>query len=415
MLDKLSSALKKTTDKIANAIFLDKNLVDNIVKDLQRALIEADVNVSLVLEITKKIKQAALDERIKGIEKKEHIIKLLHDELIGILGEKRDIKLQKKNVFLLLGLYGQGKCVHADTKIQLSDGNINKVKELYNNYALKNKQEELEDGYIIDTSNENLFVPSFNPSSLKIENKRVTHLWKLKKEDLYEIYLDNGNNFSIKVTPEHPFFILRNGKVIKAKADEIKESDFVSVPINLNIQGKTISLFDTIKQLHLLVQLSQEKIKEIIDNREIKAIHKNLKQKSNYCTLTIDLKNGRAPVELIDDLPNIISIIEKEAHKFITMPTFLNSDFAEFLGYLMGDGNVGKNYVSIVNEDPEIIARVTELSKTLFNLTPSIKRDFRTKRMYKILLSSKTLVQVLSIFGLKPGAKGRNLKIPEEI
>src|SRR3989338_11197085 len=109
MLDKLSSALKKTTDKIANAIFLDKNLVDNIVKDLQRALIEADVNVSLVLEITKKIKQAALDERIKGIEKKEHIIKLLHDELIILLGEKREIKLQKRNVFMMLGLYGQGK------------------------------------------------------------------------------------------------------------------------------------------------------------------------------------------------------------------------------------------------------------------------------------------------------------------
>ena len=71
MLDKLSGALKKTTDKIANAIFLDKNLVDQIVRDLQRALIEADVNVSLVLEISRKIKQAALDERIKGIEKKE--------------------------------------------------------------------------------------------------------------------------------------------------------------------------------------------------------------------------------------------------------------------------------------------------------------------------------------------------------
>src|SRR3989344_4122384 len=109
MLDKLSSALKKTTDKIANAIFLDKNLVDNIVKDLQRALIEADVNVSLVLEITKKIKQAALDERIKGIEKKEHIIKLLHDELIKILGVKREIKLEKHNVFLMVGLYGSGK------------------------------------------------------------------------------------------------------------------------------------------------------------------------------------------------------------------------------------------------------------------------------------------------------------------
>lgn len=109
MLEKLSNVLKKTTDKIANAIFLDKNLVDQIVKDLQRALIEADVNVSLVLEISKKIKQAALDERIKGIEKKEHIIKLLHDELVSLLGEKREIQLQKNNVWLMLGLYGQGK------------------------------------------------------------------------------------------------------------------------------------------------------------------------------------------------------------------------------------------------------------------------------------------------------------------
>lgn len=109
MLEKLSSVLKKTTDKIANAIFLDKNLVDSIIKDLQRALIEADVNVQLVLEITKKIKQAALDERISGIEKKEHIIKLLHDELTKILGEKKQIELKKHNVWLMLGLYGQGK------------------------------------------------------------------------------------------------------------------------------------------------------------------------------------------------------------------------------------------------------------------------------------------------------------------
>ena len=109
MLDKLSSTLKKTTDKIANAIFLDKNLVDQIIKDLQRALIEADVNVSLVLEITQKIKKLALDERIKGLEKKEHIMKLLHDELLAILGEKREVKLEKNNIFMLVGLYGQGK------------------------------------------------------------------------------------------------------------------------------------------------------------------------------------------------------------------------------------------------------------------------------------------------------------------
>lgn len=109
MLDKLSNVLKKTTDKIANAIFLDKDLVDSIVRDLQRALIEADVNVQLVLEITKKIKQSALDERISGLEKKEHIIKLLHDELISILGTSKEIILEKNNTFMFVGLYGSGK------------------------------------------------------------------------------------------------------------------------------------------------------------------------------------------------------------------------------------------------------------------------------------------------------------------
>ena len=110
MLEKLGQVLRKATDKIANAIFLDKNMLDGIIKDLQRALIEADVNVSLVKQLSDKIRKAALDERIKDIEKKEHVIKLLHDELIAILGEKKELKLQSgQNRIMLLGLYGAGK------------------------------------------------------------------------------------------------------------------------------------------------------------------------------------------------------------------------------------------------------------------------------------------------------------------
>ena len=110
MLERLGEVLRKATDKIANAIFLDKNMVDGIVRDLQRALIEADVNIILVKQISDKVKKAALDERIKGIEKKEHIIKLLHDELVSILGEYKQLKLQKtQNRIMLLGLYGAGK------------------------------------------------------------------------------------------------------------------------------------------------------------------------------------------------------------------------------------------------------------------------------------------------------------------
>lgn len=109
VLDKLGDVLRKTTDKIANAVFLDKALVDSIVKDLQRSLIEADVNVALVREISEKLKKEAFDERIKGIEKKEHIVKILHDELIKILGKKRELVLGKQEVWMMVGLYGAGK------------------------------------------------------------------------------------------------------------------------------------------------------------------------------------------------------------------------------------------------------------------------------------------------------------------
>ena len=109
MLEKLGEVLRKATNRLANAIFLDKNLVDSIIRDLQRALIEADVNIVLVKELSDKIKKTALDERIKEIEKKEHIIKLLHDELASILGEYKQLKLQKQNRIMLLGLYGSGK------------------------------------------------------------------------------------------------------------------------------------------------------------------------------------------------------------------------------------------------------------------------------------------------------------------
>ncbi len=110
MLDKLSAVLKRTTDKIANAMFLDKDLVDSIIKDLQRALIEADVNIHLVKQISDKLRKAAFDERIKGIEKKEHLIKVLHDELLNILGEKKELVLKEKQTkIMLVGLYGAGK------------------------------------------------------------------------------------------------------------------------------------------------------------------------------------------------------------------------------------------------------------------------------------------------------------------
>jgi len=112
MLNTLSSALKAGFDKIAGAVFLDTKTIEIVVKDLQRALIQADVNVMLVKELGDKIKKEAQNEKIKGIEKKEHITKILHDEILSLLGKKKhELKLEKnkQTKIMLLGLYGAGK------------------------------------------------------------------------------------------------------------------------------------------------------------------------------------------------------------------------------------------------------------------------------------------------------------------
>ncbi len=109
VLDKLGSTLKSGIKKISNAIFVDKKLIDGIVKDIQKALIEADVNIELVFALSQKIKKLAYDETIKGIDKKEQLVKLIHDEINALLGEKKELKLEKKASIMFLGLYGAGK------------------------------------------------------------------------------------------------------------------------------------------------------------------------------------------------------------------------------------------------------------------------------------------------------------------
>src|SRR3989344_8090060 len=92
VLEKLGNAFKNAISGIANAIFLDKRKVEGIVKEIQRALLEADVDVKLVFEISEGIKKQALSEK-SALEKKEQLIKLIHDELVNILG-KEEYKLE---------------------------------------------------------------------------------------------------------------------------------------------------------------------------------------------------------------------------------------------------------------------------------------------------------------------------------
>ena len=88
MLEKLSTSLKSTLQKIAKSIFVDQKLIDELIKDIQKALLQADVNVKLVFELTKKIKEEAQKEPPAGLTKKEHLINIVYNQLVEFLGKE---------------------------------------------------------------------------------------------------------------------------------------------------------------------------------------------------------------------------------------------------------------------------------------------------------------------------------------
>jgi len=113
MLEKLSESLRAVFSKISNLSRVDKDTIDIIIKDLQRALLTGDVSYSLTISLTNEVKKRFLSEPPpSGMPYKEYLIKIIYDEISRILGEKHAIPLKKQKI-MLVGLFGQGKTTTA--------------------------------------------------------------------------------------------------------------------------------------------------------------------------------------------------------------------------------------------------------------------------------------------------------------
>jgi len=109
VLEKLGDALRETLRKIAGASHISPELIKELVRDIQRALLQSDVNVRLALDLSKRIETRALDEKAPaGMTGREHVVRIVHQELVNVLGKPRSLKLEKQKI-MLVGLYGQGK------------------------------------------------------------------------------------------------------------------------------------------------------------------------------------------------------------------------------------------------------------------------------------------------------------------
>ena len=112
MLDNLKNGLRSAIKKIVSSSGVDEELIKELAKDVQRSLLQSDVNVKLVLEITKNLQERSLNETPPpGLSRKDHIVKILYDELAKLLGNDTEFNFKsgKTNKVLMLGIQGSGK------------------------------------------------------------------------------------------------------------------------------------------------------------------------------------------------------------------------------------------------------------------------------------------------------------------
>ncbi|MDH7593244.1 MAG: signal recognition particle protein Srp54 [Methanomicrobiales archaeon] len=113
MMDTLGSSLKNALKKLAGKTVVDRAAVEELVRDLQRALLQSDVNVKLVAQLSQRIKERSLNEEPpKGMTVREHVLRIVYQELVLLVGSAGSVELQPQ-LILLAGLQGSGKTTTA--------------------------------------------------------------------------------------------------------------------------------------------------------------------------------------------------------------------------------------------------------------------------------------------------------------
>lgn len=106
--------LKDSIRSFAGRSLADEEAVEELVKDIQRALLQADADVSLVKDLSEDIKDEALKKDIpSGLTRKEHVLNIVYEKLVGFLGEESSEVPMEPHRILLLGLFGAGKTTTA--------------------------------------------------------------------------------------------------------------------------------------------------------------------------------------------------------------------------------------------------------------------------------------------------------------
>jgi signal recognition particle subunit SRP54 len=113
MFDALSTRLQNAFRSIRGETRLTETTVEQVLRDIRLALLEADVNVNVVKAFVARVRDRALDQAVlKSLTPGQQVVKIVRDELLALFGDANgglQEAAARPRVILMLGLQGSGK------------------------------------------------------------------------------------------------------------------------------------------------------------------------------------------------------------------------------------------------------------------------------------------------------------------
>jgi len=320
------------------------------------------------------------------------------------------------------GGFGTGKCVTPETPLMMADGSIETMKDIYEKF------DGMGDKYITPmesyTSLNNGGIPILAFDGMRLKKTKANLVYKGKTGQIYRITTRTGR--TAEVTPIHKLMMVTpNLKVKEIESRNLKIGDYLAMPRKIDFKGslQQIQVSEIFNEERVCDEDILKKIPELIDKASEKiGTKKTLSKKLgvSYAVLIgYYLRRNKPTVDFVKKLSQHINVklsIKKIKGQTsgtpINIPNNMDEKFAEFLGLLIGDGSIKKQYIAFYNNDESMLSRFEKLTWDLFELK-AIRGKGRTVKFSNV--SNIVLVKLLRGLEVPGKQKSRNCIVPSLI
>jgi len=328
-------------------------------------------------------------------------------ELAVITGETKAeerFKIYKENDII----FATPQCVTGDTNIFVKDRGIVKIQEFVESFELKECKYGNKTGFCADVDEHTTGL-----ENNKISDVKISHVWKLPANTLYEIKTELNN--CIKCTPEHPLLTINtSGKIEWKMVEDLDTNTWVAMPKKIHMAEKIIDIYSLIRNSPL--KISDKKFTHSLLEK-----HKKLGVKrgkiSRFYHNDIDIG---VFFELLDmcevEYPGKIKITNKTGRSTpIIVSKFISPEMCYLIGAMLGDGHIGdtkskgNEVVFSAIADKDVLEKFRQYVIETFGIIP--KLDSRKGLVYY----STAMAHVMNALGVPFGKKAGIIRVPNYI